>query len=197
MQKACAYDVRNAPIHDLLIPIHKTRGFEWQTAHTKGCQENRCGLPSNAFLLQELMGQHRGVTCAQTFHGCSRPFTDREARTCFKSMTGSETQSFLRIRNGAHGHHHGSLQQEDVGFLGASFDNLKVCLMFSSATVFKLGENRFHYVVANLFNAYYGRLKPLFCTAMTLAHEDLRLVVMYVSEKRPLRRIEGTRLVIT
>ena len=43
MQKACAYDVRKALIRDLLISIHKTRGFEWQTAHTKGCPENRCG----------------------------------------------------------------------------------------------------------------------------------------------------------
>ena len=42
MQKACAYDVRKALIRDLLISIHKTRGFEWQTAHTKGCLENRC-----------------------------------------------------------------------------------------------------------------------------------------------------------
>ena len=42
VQKPCAYDVRKAPIHDLLISIHKTRDFEWQTAHTKGCQENRC-----------------------------------------------------------------------------------------------------------------------------------------------------------
>ena len=25
-----------------VISIHKTRDFEWQTAHTKGCQENRC-----------------------------------------------------------------------------------------------------------------------------------------------------------
>ena len=42
MLKVCAYDVRKAPIRDLLISIHKTRDFEWQTAHTKGCQENRC-----------------------------------------------------------------------------------------------------------------------------------------------------------
>ena len=42
MQKACAYDVRKALIRDLLISIHKTRGFEWQTAHTKGCLEDRC-----------------------------------------------------------------------------------------------------------------------------------------------------------
>ena len=42
MQKACEYDVRKALIRDLLISIHKTRGFEWQTAHTKGCLENRC-----------------------------------------------------------------------------------------------------------------------------------------------------------
>ena len=41
-KKACAYDVRKAPFRDLLISIHKTRGFEWQTAHTNGCQENRC-----------------------------------------------------------------------------------------------------------------------------------------------------------
>ena len=44
MLKVCAYDVRKAPIRDLLISIHKTRDFEWQTAHTKGCQENRCEL---------------------------------------------------------------------------------------------------------------------------------------------------------
>ena len=44
MLKACAYDIRKAPIRDLLISIHKTRDFEWQTAHTKGCQENRCVL---------------------------------------------------------------------------------------------------------------------------------------------------------
>ena len=43
MLKVCAYNVRKAPIRDLLISIHKTRDFEWQTAHTKGCQENRCG----------------------------------------------------------------------------------------------------------------------------------------------------------
>ena len=42
MLKACAYNIRKAPIRDLLISIHKTRDFEWQTAHTKGCQENRC-----------------------------------------------------------------------------------------------------------------------------------------------------------
>ena len=42
VQKACAYDVRKALIRDLLISIHKTRGFEWQTAHTKGCLEDRC-----------------------------------------------------------------------------------------------------------------------------------------------------------
>ena len=47
-KKACAYDVRKALIRDLLISIHKTRGFEWQTAHTKGCLENRCVV---AFLL--------------------------------------------------------------------------------------------------------------------------------------------------
>ena len=47
-QKACAFDVRKAPIRDLLISIHKTRGFEWQTAHTKGCQENRCGFESRS-----------------------------------------------------------------------------------------------------------------------------------------------------
>ena len=35
VHKACAYDIRKLPIHDLLISIHKTRGFEWQTAHTK------------------------------------------------------------------------------------------------------------------------------------------------------------------
>ena len=27
-----------------LVSIHKTQGFEWQTAHTKGCQEDRCCL---------------------------------------------------------------------------------------------------------------------------------------------------------
>ena len=43
MQKACAYDVRKALIRDRLISIQKTRGFEWQTAHTKGCLENHCG----------------------------------------------------------------------------------------------------------------------------------------------------------
>ena len=42
VQKARAYDVRKAPFRDLLISIHKTRGFEWQTAHTNGCLENRC-----------------------------------------------------------------------------------------------------------------------------------------------------------
>ena len=46
MQKAFAYDVRKALIRDLLISIQKTRGFEWQTAHTKGCLEDRCGLGS-------------------------------------------------------------------------------------------------------------------------------------------------------
>ena len=46
MQKACAYDVRKALIRDLLISIHKTRGFEWQTAHTKGCLEDRCASVS-------------------------------------------------------------------------------------------------------------------------------------------------------
>ena len=30
-------------LHLRRYPIHKTRDFEWQTAHTKGCQENRCG----------------------------------------------------------------------------------------------------------------------------------------------------------
>ena len=30
------------PSSIFLISIHKTRDFEWQTAHTKGCQENRC-----------------------------------------------------------------------------------------------------------------------------------------------------------
>ena len=48
MLKVCAYDVRKAPIRDLLISIHKTRDFEWQTAHTKGCQENRCELSETA-----------------------------------------------------------------------------------------------------------------------------------------------------
>ena len=42
MQKACAYDVRKAVIRDLLISIYKTGGFKWQTAHTKGCLEDRC-----------------------------------------------------------------------------------------------------------------------------------------------------------
>ena len=41
-KRACAYDIRKVPIRDFLISIHKTRGFEWQTAHPKGCQENRC-----------------------------------------------------------------------------------------------------------------------------------------------------------
>ena len=45
MQNACAYDVRKAPICDLPFSIHKTRGFEWQTAHTKECQKNRCESP--------------------------------------------------------------------------------------------------------------------------------------------------------
>ena len=42
--KACAFYVGKAPIRDLLMSIHKTRDFEWQTAHTKGCQENRCDI---------------------------------------------------------------------------------------------------------------------------------------------------------
>ena len=43
MQKACPYDVRKAPIRDLLISIHRTRSFEWQTAHTKGVsRESLC-----------------------------------------------------------------------------------------------------------------------------------------------------------
>ena len=45
MLKACSYDVRKALIRDLLISFKKTRDFEWQTAHTKGCQENRCVRP--------------------------------------------------------------------------------------------------------------------------------------------------------
>ena len=39
VKKSSAYDVRKAPIGDLVISIHKTRSFEWQTAHTKWCQE--------------------------------------------------------------------------------------------------------------------------------------------------------------
>ena len=42
--KSVCIRCQEGPIHDLLISIHKTRGFEWQTAHTKGCQENSCGL---------------------------------------------------------------------------------------------------------------------------------------------------------
>ena len=42
VQKLCAYDVRKAPIHDLPLSVHKTRGFEWQTAYMKGCRENSC-----------------------------------------------------------------------------------------------------------------------------------------------------------
>ena len=53
--KACAYDVRKAPIRDLLISIHKTRDFEWQTAHKKGCQENRCVRPAAAYLAISLL----------------------------------------------------------------------------------------------------------------------------------------------
>ena len=47
VQKACAYDVRKASIRDPLTSINKAGGFEWQTAHTKGCQENHCekGFP--------------------------------------------------------------------------------------------------------------------------------------------------------
>ena len=48
--KACAYNVRKAPIRDLLISMHKTRDFEWQTAHTKGCQENRCVCIATYFI---------------------------------------------------------------------------------------------------------------------------------------------------
>ena len=48
--KACAYDVRKVPIRDLLISIHKTRDFESQTAHTKGCQENRCERPYSVIM---------------------------------------------------------------------------------------------------------------------------------------------------
>ena len=63
-KRACAYDVRKAPIHDLLTSIHKTRGFEWQTAHTKGCQENRCGLIASTDLWPQEMFIFFGNACA-------------------------------------------------------------------------------------------------------------------------------------
>ena len=62
--KACAFYVGKAPIRDLLMSIHKTRDFEWQTAHTKGCQENRCGgqiqvdvIPYRIFLKFKILTQ--------------------------------------------------------------------------------------------------------------------------------------------
>ena len=45
--KKWADDVRKVPIRDLLLSIHKTRGFDWQTAHTKGCQEIGCDFPND------------------------------------------------------------------------------------------------------------------------------------------------------
>ena len=60
MQKACAYDVRKVPIRDLLISINKTRGFEWQTAHTKGCLENRCVIPVKlGMIVRDDQSDHR------------------------------------------------------------------------------------------------------------------------------------------
>ena len=59
VQKACAYDVRKAPVHDLLLNFHSetvTRDSEWQTPHSKGCQENCCGLvPSTDLWPQEMV----------------------------------------------------------------------------------------------------------------------------------------------
>ena len=64
VQKACAYDVRKAPINDLLIFIHKTRGFEWQTTQTKGYQEKRCRLIASTDLWPEEMFTFLGNACA-------------------------------------------------------------------------------------------------------------------------------------
>ena len=54
MQKLCAYDVRKAPIRDLVISIHKTRGFERQTTHTivlqKGVKRIAVNQPRPKFL---------------------------------------------------------------------------------------------------------------------------------------------------
>ena len=58
MQKAWADDVKKAPIRNLLISVHETRGFEWQTAHTKRWQENRCVKTAKDDLYMHLKAEY-------------------------------------------------------------------------------------------------------------------------------------------
>ena len=61
-----------------------------------------------------------------------------------------------------------------------------VSLMSSAATLSKLGENHFPYVLATCVNLRIGRFMPLFCVAMAWSstHKGPRPVVMYVNEWR-------------
>ena len=82
VQKSCAYDVRKAPIRDLVISIHNTGGFERQTTLTKRCQGNRCvgrfpwsgpltvDFPSKSLRLQAFLkdlGTKRAYSTAKRF----------------------------------------------------------------------------------------------------------------------------------
>ena len=42
----------------------------------------------------------------------------------------------------------------------------KICIMFTAATVFNLGENQFIYVSETHINPYIGRFKARFCMAI-------------------------------